>query len=133
MSDAGVSYLPRDIPSARGANSAGMLAFLDAAKDLELHGLMIYRAGAVVAEGYWQPYAADRPHMLHSAVKSWTGMAVGLAVGDGLLSLDDQVISFFPEHCPAVVSDNLRAMTVRDLLTMRSGHSTGLSGGEWRG
>jgi len=70
--------------------------------------------------------------MLHSAVKSWTGTAVGLAIGDGLLSLDDKVISFFPEHCPAVVSDNLAAMTVRDLLTMRSGHRTGLSGGEWR-
>jgi CubicO group peptidase (beta-lactamase class C family) len=133
MSDSGVTHLPRDIPSARGANSAGILAFLDAAKDLELHGLMIYRAGAVVAEGYWKPYAAERPHMLHSAVKSWTGTAIGLAIGDGLLSLDDKILDFFPEHRPAVVSNNLAAMTVRDLLTMRSGHRTGLSGGEWRG
>ena len=93
---------------------------------------MIYRAGAVVAEGFWTPYAGHHPHMLHSAVKSWTGTAVGLAIGDGLLRLTDKVVSFFPEHLPVRVSDNLAAMTVQDLLTMRSGHRTGSSGGEWR-
>lgn len=127
------THLLRDGPSARGVDPAGIAAFLDAAAGLELHGLMAYRAGAIVAEGLWQPYAADRPHMLHSAAKSWTGTAVALAVGDGRLALDDRVLDFFPEHSPPMVSDALRAMTVRDLLTMRTGHRTGISGGEWRG
>jgi CubicO group peptidase (beta-lactamase class C family) len=128
-----IASLSRGLPSTYGVDAASISAFLEAAADIELHGLMIYRDGAVVAEGYWRPYAAHRPHMLHSAVKSWTATAVSLAVGDGLLSLDDRVLGFFPEHRPAEVSDNLQAMTVRDLLTMRSGHLTGISGGEWRG
>jgi CubicO group peptidase (beta-lactamase class C family) len=132
--DVGATALPRDRPGARGVDAARISDFLDSVADnrLELHGLMIYRAGAVVAEGFWNPYASRYPHMLHSAVKSWTGTAVGLAIGDGLLRLDDKVIDFFPEHLPSVVSDNLAAMTVKDLLTMRSGHNTGSSGGEWR-
>lgn len=127
--------LVRASPSLRGVDSRGILAFLDAvaADGLELHGLMVWRGGAVAAEGFWQPYAAHRPHMLHSAVKSWTSAAVGLAVADGLLRVEDKVVGFFPEHRPAIVSDNLAAMTVEDLLTMRSGHRTGISGGEWRG
>lgn len=129
-----IKPLPRARPSARDVDPRGIQAFLDAVADdgLELHGLMVFRAGAVIAEGYWAPYAAHRPHMLHSAVKSWTATAAGLAIADGLLSLEDKVVSFFPEHCPEEISPNLAAMTVEDLLTMRSGHATGISGGEWR-
>ncbi|HEY4251941.1 MAG TPA: serine hydrolase [Roseomonas sp.] len=126
--------MPRARPASRQVDPQGIQAFLDAvaADGLELHGLMVFRAGAVVAEGYWAPYAAPRPHMLHSAVKSWTAAAVGLAVADGLLTLEDKVVGFFPEHCPSEISPNLAAMTIEDLLTMRSGHATGISGGEWR-
>ena len=126
--------LPRATPSLLGVDPAGIAGFLDsvAADGLELHGFMLLRHGAVVAEGAWAPYALDIPHMLHSATKSWTGFAVGLAVDDGVLRLDDQVISFFPEHLPNPVHPHLAAMTVRDLLTMRTGHRTGISGGEWR-
>ncbi|WP_395678358.1 serine hydrolase domain-containing protein [Inquilinus sp.] len=126
--------LPRATPAEKGVDPAGILAFLDevAAGGLELHSFMMFRGGAVVAEGFWKPYGADRVHMQHSATKSWTAAAVGLAIGEGRFALDDKVVGFFPDQLPAEVSDNLAAMTVRDLLTMRSGHTTGISGGEWR-
>lgn len=126
--------LPRAAPAARGVDPAGILAFLDEIRDggLELHSFLLVRAGAVVAEGFWQPYGPDRVHMQHSATKSWTATAVGLAIGDGLLTLEDKVVGFFPGRLPAEISDNLAAMTVRDLLTMRTGHRSGISGGEWR-
>ncbi len=126
--------LPRATPAEKGVDPAGILAFLDevAAGGLELHSFMLFRGGAVVAEGFWRLYGADRVHMQHSATKSWTAAAVGLAIGEGRFGLDDKVIGFFPDQLPADVGDNLAAMTVRDLLTMRSGHSTGISGGEWR-
>jgi CubicO group peptidase (beta-lactamase class C family) len=125
--------LPRATPRSKGVNASGILAFLEAVKGLELHSFLLYRAGAVVAEGYWHPYAADIPHAQHSATKSWNATAIGLLIGDGRLNLTDKVVSFFPDDLPAIVSDNLAAMTVQDLLTMRSGHRTGISGGEWRG
>jgi hypothetical protein len=45
----------------------------------------------------------------------------GLAIAEGKLSLDDPVLKFFPEDAPPQVSDNLKAMRVRDLLIMSSG------------
>lgn len=127
--------LPRASLSSRGVDPRGLSAFLNAVETdgIELHSLMLYRGGAVVAEAFWKPYAADIPHMMHSATKSWVAVAVGLLIDDGKLALDDRIVTFFPDHLPETVSDNLAAMTVRDLLTMQSGHRTGLSGGEWRG
>jgi CubicO group peptidase (beta-lactamase class C family) len=104
-----------------------------AAGGIELHGFLLVRGGAVVVEGFWRPYSAERPHMQHSATKSWTAAAVGLVMDQGRLKLDDKIATFFPEHLPPQPSANLLAMSVRDLLTMRTGHAAGLSGGAWRG
>jgi CubicO group peptidase (beta-lactamase class C family) len=98
----------------------------------ELHGFMLWRNGHVVAEGWWDPYKAERRHMTHSLTKSVTVCAVGMAIADGKFGLDDKVVSFFPEHLPPVVSPNLAAMTVRDLLSMRTGHEAMVSGSVWR-
>lgn len=84
---------------------------------------MLLRHGNVIAEGWWSPYAPDRPHMLFSLSKTFTSTAVGLAIHEGCFSIDDPVLSFFPDDTPANVSEHLAAMRVRDLLTMSSGHS----------
>ena len=89
-----------------------------------LHSFMIVRHGHVIAEGWWKPEAADKPHVLHSLSKSFNATAIGLAIEDGKLSLDDPVLKFFPTEAPADASANLKAMTVRDLLTMTCGHDT---------
>jgi CubicO group peptidase (beta-lactamase class C family) len=83
----------------------------------------------VIAEGWWKPEAADKPHVLHSLSKSFNSTAVGLAIAEGKLSLDDPVLKFFPDQAPAEPSENLKAMTVRDLLTMTCGHDTEAKGG----
>jgi CubicO group peptidase (beta-lactamase class C family) len=69
---------------------------------------------------------------MHSATKSFTGTAVGFALAEGRLRLDGKVVSHFPDRVPATASPGLRAMTVGDLLTMRTGHRVGLSGKTWR-
>ena len=63
-------------------------------------------------------------HSLYSLSKSFTSTAVGLAVAEGKLSVDDSVVSFFPQDVPADISDNLKAMRVIDLLRMNTGHQT---------
>ena len=77
-----------------------------------------------MAEGWWAPYAADVPHVMYSLSKSFTSTAVGLVVNEGKLSLDDEVWKFFPEDAPAEPAPNLKAMRVRDLLIMSTGHQT---------
>ena len=129
-----VDGLPRNRPEAQGVEPRAILAFLDEvqAAGLELHSFMLARGGEVIAEGWWSPYRPDRPHMMHSLTKSVAVTGVALALQEGLFAIDDKVISFFPDELPAEVSDNLAAMTVRDLLTMRAGHDAEISGSVWR-
>lgn len=117
--------LPRSAPEAQGIPSTAILELVTQLEQQveSLHSLMIVRRGYVVAEGWWAPYTAERPHMLFSLSKSFTSTAIGLAIGEGLLSLDDSVVSFFPEDAPADVSANLAAMQVRHLLGMSTGHA----------
>jgi CubicO group peptidase (beta-lactamase class C family) len=128
---AAAAPLPRSTPEAQGVSSA---ALLDLVEETErkidaLHSLMIVRGGHVIAEGWWAPYAADEPHLLYSLSKSFTSTAVGLAAADGKLSVDDPVLKFFPEAAPEKPSANLRAMRIKDLLTMSTGqHNEDIQG-----
>jgi CubicO group peptidase (beta-lactamase class C family) len=112
-------------PEAQGIASSAILAFVEAAeRNIEsLHSFMLLRHGQVLAEGWWSPYEADRPHMLFSLSKSFTSSAIGLAVAEGRLSIDDLVLPFFPEEAPAKPSAHLAAMRVHDLLSMSTGHA----------
>jgi hypothetical protein len=58
---------------------------------------------------------------MYSCSKTFVGIAVGLAIEDNRLRLDDRVAAFFPELLPDSVSKDLADMTVRHLLTMASG------------
>ncbi|HKV42635.1 MAG TPA: serine hydrolase domain-containing protein [Blastocatellia bacterium] len=89
-----------------------------------MNSFVLVRHGHVVSEGWWAPYDAETPHILFSLSKSFTSTAVGLAISEGKLSLDDEVLKFFPEDAPADPSPNLKAMRVRDLLRMVDGNQT---------
>ena len=116
--------LPRSTPEAQGVSSASVRAFVEAADQQvnTMHSFMLVRHGHVVAEGWWKPEAPEKLHVMHSLSKSFTSTAVGLAVAEGKLSIDDPVLKFFPEDAPAEPSAKLTAMRVRDLLTMSTGH-----------
>jgi len=116
--------LPRSAPEMQGISSEGISKFMQAIKDSrqEFHSLMILRHGHVVAEGWWDPYSSEHRQQLYSLSKSFTGTAIGLAVGEGLISVDDPVIKFFPDILPDPISDNLAALKIRHLLSMTVGH-----------
>src|SRR3954468_6756535 len=112
--------LPRSTPAAAGVSSRALVELLDQleARSVECHSIMVVHRGHVVAEGWWAPYSADRPHLLYSLTKSFTSIAVGLAIDDGLLSLDDRVVDVLPDHVPADVSQQASRITVHHLLSM---------------
>ncbi|HEY0690568.1 MAG TPA: serine hydrolase [Kribbella sp.] len=119
--------LPRSTPEAQGLTTTALDAFIAAldSSEQEIQTLMLVRHGHVVLEAEWAPYRLADPHLLFSISKSFTSMAVGLAVETGLVSVDDKVVSFFDEELPEKISDNLAAMRIRDLLTMTTGHHSG--------
>ncbi len=117
--------LPRSTPEAQGISSSALLAFVERSERTidALHSVMLLRHGHVVAEGWWTPYAPQTLHELYSLSKSFTSTAIGLAIAEDRLSLDDTVVSFFDkDDLPAEPSANLQAMRIRDLLAMTSGH-----------
>ena len=117
--------LPRSTPEQQGVSSAALLRFVDALENElhDVHSMMLVRGGFVVAEGWWAPYRESHPHSLFSVSKSFVSTAVGFAIEEGLLTLDDAVVDRLADAVPEVVSDNLRAMRVRHLLTMSTGHA----------
>ena len=115
-----------DLPRAETPDSVAAAMddfFQEAASDsMDIHSVMIVKDGNVIYSR-WQSQGVDTvPHVLHSVSKTFTSTAVGLAIADGKMALTDKVIDFFPDKLPEEVSENLKAMTVRDLLTMSCGH-----------
>ena len=119
-----VVSLPRSTPEAQGVSSAEIREFIETADKQvnSMHSFMLVRHGHVVTEAWWAPESAEKPHVLWSLSKSFTSTAVGFAVAEGKLNVDDLVLPFFPEDAPAEPSNNLKAMRIRDLLTMSTGH-----------
>jgi CubicO group peptidase (beta-lactamase class C family) len=117
--------LPRSTPTAEHVSAAGIDAFLDAteaAPAITLHSLMILRRGRVVAEGWWAPYRPDDVHLLYSMSKSFTATALGFAVAEGRLSLDDSVVKHFPDLDPGPSGPRARTISVEHLARMATGH-----------
>lgn len=115
--------IERAAPEEQGISSASIGRFIRALEDQEssVISMMLLRGGKVIAEFYKYPYRPDSLQLLFSLTKSITGIGIGIACDKGLLSLQDRVITFFPNHLPPVISENLSRMTVRDLLTMSCG------------
>jgi CubicO group peptidase (beta-lactamase class C family) len=89
----------------------------------DLHSLLIVRHGYLVIEEYFDGHGPDEVHMQQSVSKSFTSALVGIAMGRGeFKNVDERVLDFFT-NLPDIenVSDRKRAITIEDLLTMRSG------------
>ena len=115
-----------DLPRVETPDSVdkAMEGFFQAAiaDSMDIHSVMIVKDGSVIYS-HWQSEGVDSvPHVLHSVSKTFTATAVGLAIADGKMALTDKVVDYFPDKLPANVSEKLKAMTVRDLLTMSCGH-----------
>ena len=144
-----MSYFKEMSPESQGVDSEGIIKFLEETdrKGLELHRLMIIRHGICLAKGTWAPYREEDLHPVYSFTKSLTSTAIGFAIREGILSLEDRLIDFFPEEVPEPeefllpdgsvpvpaypsensagsledIMENLREVTIHHLLCMSCG------------
>ncbi len=89
--------------------------FESRAVPLRALGVVVSQNGTQLARRLWDDTCRRN---VYSASKSFTSMAVGIAQKEGLLSIDEKLTDAFKDDLPEIVSDNLKAATVRDLLTM---------------
>ena len=116
--------IPHTQPEKTGIPSSYIESFyrdLSAAKGLNPHGALIIRQGKIIAQGYWAPYSAERIHELYSLSKTFAGTAVGLAIEEGFLTLDDTLQDIFPDKWNALFHLFQKPITIRHLLTMSTG------------
>ena len=116
--------IPVSTPSAQGIDGHALVRFIDAIEAdpvVEPHGLIIQRHGRRVLEAYWAPHRAEQIRLCYSLSKSFTGVALGLAIDDGLLSLDDLVVDHLPDMAGGV-DDRTRRMRIRHIASMATGH-----------
>ena len=109
-------------PEQAGVSSGNVLKFLKTLEKYHFctHNIIMARGKNIFAEGYYAPFHKDFQHRMYSVSKSFVAVAVGLAEEDGLLSLDDKFIKYFPEYVNQNVNEKMQEMTIREMLTMET-------------
>ncbi len=112
-------------PEEAGISSAGLCRFLEETEKqkelVQFHSMVLLRHGKVVQRWNWAPYDDQTPHTLYSLSKSFCSAAAGFAVQEGLLTWDTSVVDVLPEEVPEGREDELRPITLENLLCMGSG------------
>lgn len=119
-----IGDLPRSTPEQEGVSSEKidrMIRSLMSLDKTEIHSVMIARHGKIIAEVFPTPFRPEYKHTLYSCSKTFTAAAIGKAIEENRLRLEDRAACFFPEKLPERISDDLARITVRDLLTMQAG------------
>ena len=119
-----VGELPRSTPEAEGVSDDLMTRFhqaMTALPNVDIHHIMVLRHGKVISEYHALPYQADDLHTLYSASKTVTALAVGLAIDDGLLTVNDKVSKYLRDKMPATLTPALDSLTIRHMLMMAAG------------
>ncbi|MBQ5318852.1 MAG: serine hydrolase [Oscillospiraceae bacterium] len=113
------SSFPEALPEQEGVRSEGLLnlfAALSSDSRVNPHSAVIIRNGKLIARADWEPFSASYPHVSHSLAKTVTGMAVGIAVNEKYISVNETLKDIFGS-----AGKHLKNTTIQHLLTMSSG------------
>ena len=111
-------------PESQGIDSRALAEVVSKAG---VHSLLVIRHGYVVMDAYFYPYNAETPHDLASVTKTITSTLTGVAVKNGLLKLDEPLVSLFPDER---VDTARWKITIEDTLRMQTGLDCGFLPGE---
>ncbi len=118
---------PRSTPEAEGLDGEQLKTLVELIREGErfprLHSLLVVRNGKLVVEEYFGGLTVERIHTLQSVSKSFTSALVGIAIGRGdLKGVSEKLLDFYPDRSSIENLDERKlAITLKDLLTMRSG------------
>lgn len=88
-------------------------------RKLDLYHVLVRQHGEIIGTFDWRENRRDN---LHSVSKSFLSIGIGIAIEEGVLSLDEKPAEIFKEKLPENPSQNLLDMTVRDMIMMATGH-----------
>ena len=107
-------------PEKKGISSGNIEKYLRKleGRKLATHDVIIMRGDEIVFENYWAPFHKDFSHRMYSVSKSILSIAVGFAIQEGYLKLTDKIVDLLPDEADMESDENVRALTVRDMLMM---------------
>lgn len=119
-------YFERVIPEDVGISSLNIADFLRGVQDMQyqMHSFLLMRHGKVAAEVCEYPYHREDKRLIYSSSKTFTSTAVGIAVKEGLLNVEDRVLDYFKEYDTPELDPRVGRMKVENLLMMATGHGT---------
>ncbi|MEG1711298.1 MAG: serine hydrolase, partial [Clostridia bacterium] len=85
------------------------------------HTVIVAKDGCIVGGKNYSPYSSKMWHITYSMCKTITGLAIGMLIDEGRLSIDDKIFKIFDKKLPLTVNLRLFSLTIRHLLTMQSG------------
>lgn len=112
--------LPEDV----GISSVAIANFLQDCEKIhyKLRTLHIVRHGKFITEIARYPFQASDKRLVYSVSKTFTSTAIGLAVQEGILRVEDRLLDYFPECQNLPMDARAAKITLRDVLTMSTGH-----------
>lgn len=117
--------LPRNeqaLDSAIKASFGKTFADVNGVSSSDLHSLMVVQHGNVIYEKYGIGHEAEELHVCWSATKTFTALAVGLAVDEGLLDIHQPLLQYLPEEeLPDSLDERWKRVTLDNVLCMTSG------------
>ena len=82
-------------------------------------GILVRKNGKTVYEGYFNGYTAENAGHVYSVTKSVFSILIGIAIDLGRIkSVDETVLSFFPDYTIQPYETAIQKITIRHLLTM---------------
>lgn len=118
--------MPVETPEHEGIPARAIERYLRAiqAQGICMHSVLFVRHGKIVSEAYFRPFGPDFRHRLYSCSKSFVAVAIGVLAEQGVLSLDDRCVDFFPA-LSGDADPYLAETTIRDLLRMAAPYTRG--------
>lgn len=109
-------------PESVGVSSEKVLDFIKTLDDERFHNhsIIMAKGDKIFAECYYKPFNENFLHRMYSVSKSFVAIAVGMAMTEGILSLDDVIVDYFPEFRNENVDEFHEECTIRDMLSMQS-------------
>lgn len=116
-----------DIPANVNLHQGSLLRIDDSLKSMrfqQLQGLIIIKDDKLVYENYYKGDSRQSINNLSGASMAVTVAAIGVAVDNGLFTLDDKIQDYLPEYASFFEDDNNKTfITIRHLLANKSGIS----------
>ncbi|WP_197485332.1 serine hydrolase domain-containing protein [Sporosarcina psychrophila] len=113
----------KSTPEAQGMDTEKLMVFFNEVneKATGTNSVILTRNGYIVAEKYSEGYTPEIKQRIYSATKSITSALIGIAVDQGILKLEERVVDIFSEKDIQNLDSDKNQITVKDLLSMRSG------------